>query len=150
MVMADDAASSRDTLSSTEPEIIDLTGQDIPVDEEQTDDGAADDATDTDDGADDDMSDVEPDVSDADRTQSATQETLQQVEVSIVGGEYSDVVSEKLRKAGVIDDVEDFNRYLAETGSDNLIQPGTYLLPLGADYDTIIEIITNRDDAENE
>lgn len=73
-------------------------------------------------------------------------EVIEQVELSIVGGEYSDIVSEKLYKAGLIEDAEDFNKYLADGGYDNLIQPGTYTIPVGADYDTIIKIITEKND----
>ena len=67
------------------------------------------------------------------------------MELSIVGGEYSDIVSQKLYKAGLIDDAENFNKYLAKGGYDNLIQPGTYMIPMGADYQTIVSIITEKD-----
>ncbi len=73
-------------------------------------------------------------------------ETVEQVELSIVGGEYSDAVSKKLKRAGLIEDADDFNKYLSEGGYDSLIQPGTYVIPKGADYDTIIKMITERDD----
>lgn len=66
------------------------------------------------------------------------------VELSIVGGEYSDIVSQKLYKAGLIEDADEFNKYLAEGGFDNLIQPGTYLIPVGSDYKTIVSIITEK------
>ena len=73
-------------------------------------------------------------------------ETVEQIELSIVGGEYSDAVSKKLKKAGLIEDADDFNKYLSEGGYDSLIQPGTYVIPKGADYDTIIQMITEKDD----
>ena len=41
------------------------------------------------------------------------------VELSIVGGEYSDIVSQKLYKAGLIEDADEFNKYLAEGGFDS-------------------------------
>lgn len=71
-------------------------------------------------------------------------EVIEQAEISIVGGEYSDAVCKKLKKAGIIEDADDFNKYLAEGGFDNLIQPGNYVIPLGADYDTIVKIITEK------
>ena len=71
-------------------------------------------------------------------------EVIEQVEITIVGGEYSDDVCKKLKKAGVIEDADDFNKYLAEGGFDNLIQPGNYVIPLDADYDTIIKLITEK------
>lgn len=90
-----------------------------------------------------DQSDSTAPVSDnkEDKTQP---EVIEQVEVTIVGGEYSDDVCKKLKKAGVIEDADDFNKYLAEGGFDNLIQPGNYVIPLDADYDTIIKLITEK------
>lgn len=73
-------------------------------------------------------------------------ETIEQVELSIVGGEYSDDVCKKLKRAGVIDDADDFNKYLSEGGYDSLIQPGTHIIPKDADYDTIIKMITEKND----
>lgn len=71
-------------------------------------------------------------------------EVIEQVEITIVGGEYSDAVCKKLKKAGVIDDVDAFNKYLSKKGYDNLIQPGTYVVPLGADYATVAKLITDK------
>lgn len=71
-------------------------------------------------------------------------EVVEQVEIPIVGGEYSDVVCKRLEEAGIIEDADDFNKYLAEGGYDNLIQPGNYVIPLDADYDTIIKMITEK------
>lgn len=73
-------------------------------------------------------------------------QTVEQVEVSIVGGEYSDDVCKKLKRAGIIDDADDFNKYLAQGGYDSLIQPGTYVIPVDADYDTIVRMITEKKD----
>jgi hypothetical protein len=142
MVMADEVESSRDTLSSYEQEI----EQSSVADDAQ--DDAQDDAY---------REETEPDTSKNDLSDTSTSETVNQVEISIVGGEYSDAVTQKLKKAGVIDDVDDFNEYLAVTGYDDLILPGTYTIPLGSDYDTVIGIITgnpengsNSENAENE
>lgn len=71
-------------------------------------------------------------------------EVIRQAEITIVGGEYSDDVCKKLKKAGIIEDADDFNKYLAEGGYDNLIQPGNYVIPLDADYDEIIKLITEK------
>ncbi|MDY5102733.1 MAG: hypothetical protein SPE81_06510 [Agathobacter sp.] len=77
-------------------------------------------------------------------------EVIEQVEITIVGGEYSDAVCKKLKKAGVIDDVEAFNKYLSKKGYDNLIQPGTYVIPLGADYATVAKLITDKENRKEE
>ena len=71
-------------------------------------------------------------------------EVIEQVEITIVGGEYSDAVCKKLKKAGIIEDSDDFNKYLSKGGYDNLIQPGNYKIPLDAEYDEIIKIITEK------
>lgn len=71
-------------------------------------------------------------------------ESIEQVEIVIAGGEYSDDVCKKLKKEGVIEDAEDFNKYLAQGGYDNMIQPGNYVLPLGADYEEIVKLLTEK------
>ena len=91
-----------------------------------------------------DQSDSTAPVSDNNKEDKTQPEIIEQVEVTIVGGEYSDDVCKKLKKAGVIEDADDFNKYLAEGGLDNLIQPGNYVIPLDADYDTIIKLITEK------
>ena len=90
------------------------------------------------------QSDSAAPVSDNNEEDKTQPEVIEQVEITIVGGEYSDDVCKKLKKAGVIEDADDFNKYLAEGGFDNLIQPGNYVIPLDADYDTIIKLITEK------
>lgn len=90
-----------------------------------------------------DASDKKKNETKADKT--PKKEVVEQVELSIVGGEYSADVCKKLKDAGLIDNVEDFNRYLSDGGYDSLIQPGTYVIPVGADYDTIIRLITEKE-----
>lgn len=72
-------------------------------------------------------------------------DVVEQVEITIVGGEYSNDVCRKLKRAGLIEDIDDFNKYLSDGGYDNLIQPGNYTIPTGADYDEIIKIITEKE-----
>ena len=91
---------------------------------------------------DDDESDS--DASSKDKEDKIKQQVIEQAEITIVGGEYSDDVCKKLKKAGIIEDADDFNKYLAEGGYDNLIQPGNYVIPLDADYDAIIKLITEK------
>lgn len=81
---------------------------------------------------------------DAEDEQKADTTTVEQVEFSIVGGEYSDAVCKKLFDAGLIEDEKDFNKYLAQGGYDSLIQPGTYVIPKGAEYKEIVSIITEK------
>lgn len=89
------------------------------------------------------------DSNDSEKEEKKTQEepeVVEQVEITIVGGEYSDAVCRKLKKAGVIENVDDFNKYLTKGGYDNLIQPGNYVIPLDADYKTIVKLITEKKD----
>lgn len=139
MVMPEETVkSSRDTLSSNGS--VEQKEQEDIVSDENTDDKSVTNAKK-------DTGNVKTDAA-ADKPAETTSKKseVEQVELSIVGGEYSDIVSEKLRKAGLIEDPEDFNKYLAAGDYDNLIQPGTYVIPVGADYATIVKIITEKKD----
>lgn len=150
MVMPDEIG-GRDTLSSNnaQPETLDADpaeSEDASKEDSKAQDAVSDEESeqqDTDQKNSDKKNQTENDDAGNDKPEP---EVTEQVELSIVGGEYSDIVSEKLRKAGLIEDAEDFNKYLAAGGYDNLIQPGTYTIPVGADYDTIIQIITEKND----
>lgn len=146
MIMPEDLPSN--TLADTDP-----LGQ---RDEEKEDpnDGQPDVQSPSDDAAKDAEADASDDAEDTDsksdtdaqdQSKDDTQpEVVEQVEISIVGGEYSNEVCKKLKREGLIEDAEDFNKYLSEGGYDNLIQPGNYTIPKGADYDEIIQIITEK------
>lgn len=136
MVMADEVSDSgklSDTLPDDTPDTaLDQTSSIAETQDDNDKDNKKDDKKDTSD--------------DKSETKDNDVETVEQIELSIVGGEYSDAVCKKLKRAGVIDDADDFNKYLSEGGYDSLIQPGTYIIPKDADYDTIIRLITERND----
>ena len=137
MVMADDLPSG-DKLS--DPKTTDGTPQDQQqTGEDQTDGGASTEVQ----NEPTDQSEHEAAADDQNAGQPEP-EVVELKEITIVGGEYSDDVCKKLKKAGVIEDADDFNKYLAKNGYDNLIQPGNYEIPIGADYDSIIKIITEK------
>ncbi|MGN0344829.1 MAG: hypothetical protein ACI4EC_07710 [Lachnospiraceae bacterium] len=140
MVMPQDLPAS-DKLSDTEPSVqsgdMQQEIEDLPEADGKSSAGASDGKTKNDE----DDSDTSVKEKEEDKTQS---EIIEQAEISIVGGEYSDDVCKKLKKAGIIEDADDFNKYLAEGGYDNLIQPGNYVIPLDADYDSIIKLITEK------
>lgn len=71
-------------------------------------------------------------------------ETVKQVELNIMPGEYSMSISQKLQKAGLIASVEEFNQYITEHDYDNMIQPGTFVIPQGASYEEIAKILTTK------
>lgn len=66
------------------------------------------------------------------------------VTIVINQGDYSDVVSEKLAQAGLIDDAEAFNKWFISIGLDDLINTGTYEIPINATDEEIIDIITKK------
>lgn len=68
------------------------------------------------------------------------------IKITIKGGEYSDVVSEHLKEAGLIKDAEKYNRWLMKNGYDSKIQPGVYSIKKGSSYKEIAEIITEHED----
>lgn len=135
MVMADEVSDSgklSDTLPDDTPDTASDQTSSIVETQDDKEDNKKDDKKDTSD--------------DKSETKKNDVETVEQIELSIVGGEYSDDVCKKLKRAGVIDDADDFNKYLSKGGYDSLIQPGTYIIPKDADYDTIIRLITERND----
>lgn len=145
--LSDNSGSQPETLDASESEAEDGETDDAVSDDKASDNKAVDDEA----GASEEDAQTQEDDSDAasgkkNKSDETEQTVDEQVELSIVGGEYSDIVSQKLYKAGVIEDAEDFNKYLADGGYDNLIQPGTYTISVGADYDTIISIITEQED----
>lgn len=153
MVMPDEIP-ERDTLANAEAnkeaaqekefakEEMTATDESKATDKEQVSKSASDSVTKTD------KTTSEKNVTEKSKKSKAEKTVVEQVELSIVGGEYSDIICEKLRKAGLIEDAEDFNKYLAQGGYDNQLQPGTYVIPKDADYDTIIKIITTKQEEE--
>lgn len=61
--------------------------------------------------------------------------------IEIYPGEYSDVISQKLQDAGLIADAGAFNRYMMSIKVDDILQPGSYQIPVGATEDEIIDIL---------
>lgn len=146
MIMPEDLP-DRDTLASADMSEQGDVGTDPQSPSDEAGDAdASDGMTDADADADaDGKSDTDAQDKDKDKNEDQTQpEVVEQVEVTIVGGEYSNAVCQKLEKAGVIEDADDFNKYMSENGFDNLIQPGNYTIPKDADYDEIIKMITEK------
>lgn len=63
------------------------------------------------------------------------------VSIDVGEGEFSDQISAKLKEAGLIEDAEEFNRFLIDSGIDDLIYIGTYRIPKGASYEEIAGIL---------
>jgi mannitol-specific phosphotransferase system IIBC component len=73
-----------------------------------------------------------------------TEDAVETVPFTIVGGEGSNTVGNKLQQAGLVDNGSRFNRYLEDNNYDNVIQPGTYSIPKGSTYEEVAQIITTR------
>ena len=59
-------------------------------------------------------------------------------------GESSTTVSKNLKKAGIVEDAADFDRFLCNNGDDKKIITGTYEIPYGASKEEIAKIITRK------
>lgn len=64
--------------------------------------------------------------------------------IEVLPGDYSDVVSQKLFEAGLISDAEAFNRYLMDSGQDQVIMVGVHQIPMGVSEDEIIKILGEK------
>lgn len=73
-----------------------------------------------------------------------TPQTVEQVQFNILPGEYSDVISQKLFDAGLIDDKAAFNEFIINSDYDNFIQTGDFTIPKGASYEEIAKILTTK------
>ncbi|MBP3260785.1 hypothetical protein [Pseudobutyrivibrio sp.] len=67
------------------------------------------------------------------------------VPFTVKGGESSEMVSKNLKKAGLIDSVDDFNKYLNKLKVDHLIQAGTFYVKEGSSYDDLVALLVNKD-----
>ena len=72
-------------------------------------------------------------------------EEVKYVPFTVKSGESSEMVSKNLKKAGLIDSVDDFNKYLNKLNIDNLIQAGTFYVMEGSSYDDLAALLVNKD-----
>lgn len=87
---------------------------------------------------------VENQPDDAPDTQPEEAEKVGKVRFIISGGEYSDVICQKLKEAGLIDDADSYNKFLVEENYDNFINPGVYDIPKNATYEEIAVLLTTK------
>ena len=83
--------------------------------------------------------------SNLDSTNSEEDTTITYVPFTVRGGQSSEIVSDNLLKAGLIDSADDFNKYLSKLNLDNLIQAGTFYVKEGSTYDDIIALLVNKE-----
>ena len=69
----------------------------------------------------------------------------EKVSFTIRRGMWSDSVAVALEKEGLIDNAKAFDKYLGDNGYASYIRTGTYLIPRGASYKDIAELIAGKD-----
>ncbi len=85
-----------------------------------------------------------PPPSESESQEPPASEEKKYVTVTIVRGDYARQVAEKVRDAGLIEDAEDFRKYIGRQGYGQLFHAGTYKIPIGADYEEICQILISR------
>ena len=85
-----------------------------------------------------------PPQSESESQEPPASEEKKYVTVTIVSGDYARQVAEKVRDAGLIEDAEDFRKYIGRQGYGQLFHAGTYKIPIGADYEEICQILISR------
>lgn len=88
--------------------------------------------------------DRKADAPDAQPEASQPPQKTGKVRFIISGGEYSDVICQKLQEAGLIDDADAYNNFLVEENYDNFINPGVYDIPKNATYEEIAVLLTTK------
>lgn len=66
------------------------------------------------------------------------------IEIMVIPGSNATRVVQELYAKGLIDDAEGFKNYLIEKGVTTKIKSGRHSIPVGADYDEIIEVIKEK------
>lgn len=66
------------------------------------------------------------------------------VTITVSRGDSSVKVSRMVQEAGLVENAQDFDRYLCENGYDKKISVGYHEIPVGASYEEIAEILTGR------
>ena len=71
-------------------------------------------------------------------------DAVEYVTVVVAKGDYARQVAEKVKAAGLIEDAEDFRKYMGNHGYASKLHPGSYKIPVGADYEEICKILISR------
>lgn len=76
-------------------------------------------------------------------TVESTSANTEPVSVTVNRGEGSDTVSKHLQEAGLIADANEYDRYLMANGYDKRIGAGEHMIPVGATWEEIAQILCN-------
>ena len=72
------------------------------------------------------------------------QHPTQTIEVTIVSGDDSAAASRRIYEAGLVESAKELDKYLCSNGYSKKFVSGTYKIPVGADNETIAQIITKN------
>ena len=70
--------------------------------------------------------------------------TQEMIAITVSRGDSSVKVSRLVQEAGLIEDAQDFDRYLCENGYDKRLSVGVHDIPADAGYEEIAKILTGR------
>ena len=62
--------------------------------------------------------------------------------ITVSPGDTCRMIAERLQAAGLVDDSEKFRIYMGQKGVDHLIKNGDHVIPVGASYDEIVNLLT--------
>ena len=85
-----------------------------------------------------------PSESETQTPATSEQPEVQYVTIVIASGDYARQVAEKVRDAGLVQDAEDFRKYIGQQGYGKSMFPGSYQVPVGSTYEEICQILIKR------
>lgn len=68
----------------------------------------------------------------------------QSVTITVSQGEVCRQIAEDLAGNGLVDDAEEFRKFMYQNGYDSLILEGDFTIPYGASYEEIATILTTK------
>lgn len=71
--------------------------------------------------------------------------TVTQQELTVEVGDSSNMVAQKLAQLGLVDNAEAFNQYMMDNGYASGVLPGTILIPQGASYEEIAQMLVDKE-----
>lgn len=64
--------------------------------------------------------------------------------INVYPGDTARLIAERLYENGLVDDAETFRKYLGQTGQANRLHVGEFMVPTGATYEQIFDILMGR------
>ncbi len=90
---------------------------------------------------------TEPSTEDAkenDGEQVVGENGITYIMINVYPGDTARMIAERLYANGLVDDAESFRKYLGQTGQANHLHVGEFMVPVGATYEQIFNILIGR------